>query len=104
MSPEYIELRGQGYYVKGTRVSLDSVVYGFLNGESAETIQENFRSLTLEQVYGAIAYYLGHRAQVDEYLKMHHAKFEEARRSQSHISDALRARLAQARLNLTRQP
>ena len=59
MSPEYVEVRGGGYYVKGTRVTLDSVVYGFLDGESAETIQENFRSLTLEQVYGAIAYYFG---------------------------------------------
>jgi uncharacterized protein (DUF433 family) len=104
MSSEYVELRGQGYYVKGSRVTLDSVVYGFLDGESAETIQENFRSLTLEQVYGAIAYYLGHRTGVDQYLKLQHAKFEEARRKQSHISDDLRARLAQARHDIARRP
>ena len=103
MSPEYVEVRGGGYYVKGTRVTLDSVVYGFLDGESAETIQENFRSLTLEQVYGAIAYYLGRRAEVDRYLTAQHAKFEEARRNQR-IPDDLRARIAQSRLNIARRP
>ena len=82
---------------------MDSVVYGFLDGESAETIQENFQSLTLEQVYGVVAHYLRHRAEVDAYLKVQRAKFEEARRNQS-IPDDLRARLAQARLNLARRP
>ena len=104
MSSEYVEMRGEGYYVKDTRVSLDSVVYGYLDGESAETIQEHFRSLTLEQVYGAIAYYLGHRAEIDTYLKVQHAKFEEARRNQAPISDDLRARLTQARQHMARRP
>ena len=103
MSPEYDEVPGRGYYVKGTRVTLDSLVYCFLDGESAETIQENFRSLTLELVYGAIAYYLGRRADVDEYLTAQHAKFEEARRNQR-IPGDLRARIAQSRLNLARRP
>ena len=101
MSSEYVELRGQGYYVKGTRISLDSVVYGFRNGESAETIQENFASLTLEEVYGAIAYYLGHKPEIDEYLKAGEAEFEAARRAQV-IPEDLRARLQRARENLRR--
>ena len=29
MQSEYIEERNGGYYVAGTRISLDSVVYGF---------------------------------------------------------------------------
>ncbi len=29
---EYVEQRNRGYYVKGTRISLDSVVYAFLRG------------------------------------------------------------------------
>jgi uncharacterized protein (DUF433 family) len=62
---EYVELRDGGYYVAGTRVSLDAVVYAFRGGESPETIQQNFPSLTLEQVYGAIAFYLGHQVQID---------------------------------------
>src|SRR6266571_936967 len=64
MTP-YIEQREGGYYVAGTRVSLDSLVYAFRSGESAETIQQQFPSLSLEQVYGAIAFYLGHQAEVD---------------------------------------
>jgi uncharacterized protein (DUF433 family) len=65
MSCEYVEQRSGGYYVTGTRVSLDSIVYAFRAGEGAETIQQNFPSLTLEQVYGAIAFYLHHQAEVD---------------------------------------
>ena len=61
----YIEQRDGGYYVAGTRVSLDSLVYGFRSGESPETIQQQFPSLSLEQVYGSIAFYLGHQAEVD---------------------------------------
>ena len=37
----------------------------FRSGESPETIQQQFPSLSLEQVYGAIAFYLGHQATVD---------------------------------------
>jgi uncharacterized protein (DUF433 family) len=52
-----------------TRVMLDSVVAAFQQGQSAETIQQQFPSLTLEQIYGAIAYYLGHQDEVDAYLQ-----------------------------------
>ena len=65
----YIEQRDGGYYVAGTRVSLDSLVYGFRSGESPETIQQQFPSLSLEQVYGAIAFYLGHQAEVDANIR-----------------------------------
>jgi uncharacterized protein (DUF433 family) len=62
---EYVEQRNGGYYVQGTRVSLDSVVSCFNDGESPEAIRQNFPSLTLEQVYGAIAYYLANEKAVD---------------------------------------
>ena len=51
---EYIEKRENGYWIQETRISLDSVVCSFLNGESPETITQNFPLLSLEQVYGAI--------------------------------------------------
>jgi hypothetical protein len=41
-SGEYIEQRDGGYYVAGTRISLDSVVYAFNRGESPERILEQF--------------------------------------------------------------
>lgn len=54
--------------VADSRVMLDSVVAAYHQGHSAETIQQQFPALTLESVYGAIAYYLGHRQDVDAYL------------------------------------
>jgi len=65
MDSPYIDVRSGGYYVAGTRVSLDSIVYAFRAGESPETIQRNFEALSLEQVYGAIAFYLHQRDEVD---------------------------------------
>ena len=50
----YIEQREGIYRVGDTRVSLDSIVYAFLEGHTAESIQQSFPLLTLEQVYGAI--------------------------------------------------
>ena len=58
MTQHYVEQHDGGYWVAGTRVSLDSVVYAFLEGLSPESIVDSFETLTLEQVYGALAYYL----------------------------------------------
>ncbi len=71
----YIEQRNGGYYIAGTRISLDSVVYAYRNGESPESIVESFPLLTLEQVYGAIAFYLGSRSDIDHYLANEEAEF-----------------------------
>ena len=76
MSSQYIEMREHGYYVAGARVSLDSIVHCFNEGFSAEAIQQEFPTLKLSQVYGAIAYYLDHRAEVDEYLAETEREFE----------------------------
>jgi len=40
MRSEYIEERDGGYYIAGTRISLDSVVYCFNEGKSPEAINE----------------------------------------------------------------
>jgi len=79
MSPTYIEQHDGGYWIAGTRVSLDSVVYRWLEGLSPETIAECFPALSLEQVYGAITYYLSNRAEVDEYLRAADAEYESFR-------------------------
>lgn len=81
LSKQYIEQRDKGYWIEGTRISLDSVVYGFLNGESPESIAQNFPLLSLEQVYGAIAFYLANRELVDAYLKEGEAEFEKLQQS-----------------------
>jgi uncharacterized protein (DUF433 family) len=75
MSKDYVTEVNGAYRVTGTRVSLDSVVYAFVNGASPESIVDSFPALTLEQVYGAIAYYLAHQAEVDAYLRQGEAEF-----------------------------
>src|SRR5262245_48163978 len=79
MNQSYVEQRNGGYYIQTTRVSLDSVVYRWLEGLSPETIAECFPALTLEQVYGAITYYLSNRAEVDAYLKTADEEYENFR-------------------------
>jgi uncharacterized protein (DUF433 family) len=81
MSDAYIEQRDGVYLVAATRVSLDSIVYAFLSGQSAEAIAQAFPVLNLEQVYGAIAYYLAHRDDIDRYLEGRRQDFDAARQA-----------------------
>src|SRR6266567_2451271 len=70
METQYVEQRDGGYWIAGTRVSLDSIVIAFLEGLSPETIvAECFPVLALEQVYGALTYYLAHQTEIDAYLR-----------------------------------
>jgi uncharacterized protein (DUF433 family) len=69
MVADYIDLRDGGFYIKGTRVPLDSIVHEFRNGASPESIRQTFPILALEQVYGAITFYLGHQEQVDTSIR-----------------------------------
>lgn len=77
MQSEYIEERNGGYYIAGTRISLDSVVFAFNRGDSPETILENFPLLEkAARIYGAIAFYLDHQAEIDAYLEAGRSQFE----------------------------
>ncbi|MGB7552871.1 MAG: DUF433 domain-containing protein [Candidatus Korobacteraceae bacterium] len=100
MAKEYIEERDGNYYVAGTRVSLDSIVYAFHRGESAEAICQNFEVLRLEEVYGAIAYYLAHHSDIDAYLIRQNEKWVEGRRHAEPLPVDLRERLMRARNEL----
>ncbi len=74
---QYVEQRDQGYWLTSSRVSLESVIFAFLDGLSPEIIvAECFPVLTLEQVYGAIAYYLSNRPEMDAYLRDVGAQFK----------------------------
>src|SRR5260370_20991053 len=97
MPKEYIEQRDGNYYVAGTRISLDSIVQAFRRGESPETICQNFELLRLEEVYGAIAYYLANQADIDSYLSSRNEKWAEGRRSAEPLPASLRERLMRAR-------
>jgi uncharacterized protein (DUF433 family) len=54
--------------IKGSRVSLDSIIHHFKLGATAEQIVQSFPSLSLGDIYSSIAYYLTHRQEIEEYL------------------------------------
>jgi uncharacterized protein (DUF433 family) len=55
--------------LKGTRVGIETILYDFIHrSRTPEEIADTYRTLTLEQVYATITYYLHYRAEVDAYL------------------------------------
>jgi len=55
--------------IKDTRVGIESVLYEFIHREqSPEAIKKRFPSLTLEQVYATILYYLHNKSLIDAYM------------------------------------
>ncbi len=69
MKKTYVEQRAGGYWIRGTRISLDSIVCAFNRGAAPESIKRSFRLLTLEEIYGAITFYLAHQKEIDTYLQ-----------------------------------
>ena len=100
MGKEYVEQRDSNYYIAGTRVSLDSIIHAFRQGDSPETIRRNFELLRLDEIYGAIAYYLANQPEIDEYMIRQNDKWIEGRRGAEPISADLRERLTGARRDL----
>ncbi|HYW44895.1 MAG TPA: DUF433 domain-containing protein [Bryobacteraceae bacterium] len=105
MVSEHVAQREGVYYVPGTRISLDSIVYAFREGCSPENIREDFEGLTLAHVYGAIAFYLDHQADIDAYLLQRKDQWDELERQGTPASPDLQARLERARrtVSLPRQ-
>jgi hypothetical protein len=52
------------------------VVYVFSRGESPEGIAESFPAISLEQIFGSLAYYAANREDVDRYLAASRAEVE----------------------------
>jgi len=105
MIKQYVEWRDRGYWIAGSRVSLDSIVYAFLNGQTAESIAQSFPTLLHEQVYGAIAFYLSNRTEIDAHLAQAKADFEVLRQAARDADPMFYQKLADARRSGdTRQP
>jgi len=60
-------------------VAVDGIVAGFHEGDSPETIRQDYPALTLEEVYGAITDYLARAADVDRYLRLQDDLWERLR-------------------------
>ena len=56
--------------IKGTRIGIETILYDYIHrGQSPEAIAASYPSLTLEQVYATITYYLHNRATIHAYLE-----------------------------------
>jgi uncharacterized protein (DUF433 family) len=64
--------------IKGTRVGIETVLDDYLAGASPEEIAARYRTLTLEQVYATITYYLHRQEEIDKYLERWRAYTEAA--------------------------
>ncbi len=101
MHSDYIEQRDGGYYVAGTRISLDSVVYAFNRGDSPERILEQFPLLEKPaRVYGAIAFYLDHKTDIDKYLEETDSEFEAGGIPMAQANPALWEKIRRARTKM----
>jgi uncharacterized protein (DUF433 family) len=86
--------------VAGSRVTLDTIVAVFDQGETPESIVDQYPGLLLDDVYALVAYYLRNREEVAAYLHERTQKAEavrrevEARHSQIGLRERLLARRA----------
>jgi uncharacterized protein (DUF433 family) len=100
MQREYVEVRNGGYYVTGSRVSLASIVHQYRDGAAPETIRQDFPTISLEQVHGAIAFYLGHEEQVEAYLHELEKKWDQLESAAKPADPGLQHRIDEARKRL----
>jgi len=97
MPKEYVRMVESAYRVGDTRVSLDSLVYLFREGMSAESMVESYPALTLEQVHGALAFYLANQKEVDAYLAEGQRTAESQNQQSRQTNAELIAKLQRAR-------
>jgi uncharacterized protein (DUF433 family) len=64
-----------------SRVLLELLIHAYQQGETPAGIVEMYDTLEIGDVFAVIAYYLSHRAQVDEYLRECDQRAEELRRT-----------------------
>lgn len=103
MAREFVERRDGSLYLTGSRVPLAQVVREFQRGELPEAIRSHYPTLTLEQVYGAITYYLGASDEVERDIAARD-RSEELFVATYPAPAGLREKLERARHETTRRP
>lgn len=98
---KYVEqMPGGGYRIAGSRVGLECIVVAYLDGQSAETIRDNFPSLSLEAIHGAIAMYLRNREEFNDYMAQLSVRYEELKQESDKRNATLLTRLRAARRDI----
>lgn len=87
--------------LKGTRIGIERILQDYELGATPEEIVIRYPSLSLQQVYAAITYYLANREVVDAYLERvrqeQEKAWEEQQRHPSEFVRSLRERLNRQR-------
>src|SRR5262249_3687752 len=95
---DYVEERDGGYYIAGTRISLDSIIHAFQDGESPEGILRSFPMAgPIVKIYGAITFYLENKEKVEDYLRVQEERWDALRRERQKSDDPLTNRLRVAK-------
>lgn len=95
---DYVEQRDGGYYLTDSRIGLDSIVLPFKQGASAESIFQAFPMAdSLEQIYGAITFYLANKDAVEAYLSDQERLLKELRLKQPPLPGSFAERLQKER-------
>ncbi|MEH2384585.1 MAG: DUF433 domain-containing protein [Nostoc sp.] len=86
--------------LKGTRVGIETILYDFIHrAQTPEEISQSYPSVTLEQVYATILYYLHNKEAVSAYiadwLEWSHRMQEEQRRNPPPVVIKLRKMIAE---------
>ena len=81
--------------IKGTRIGIETVLNEYIhNGKTAEAIADRYYTVTLEQVYATILYYLQNREEVSTYLEDYLEFCRKAREEQAKNPSPAVVRLA----------
>lgn len=67
--------------VRGTRVTLETILAAFGEGATAEEIAQQYPSISLADAYQVIGHYLRHSAELDPYLARRRQDIHDTRRS-----------------------
>lgn len=88
---EYFDfLNANDIRIKGTRVGIETILDDYLNAMSPEEIAVRYPTLTLEQVYATITFYLHNQREIDQYLERWRRYAEDAwQQQQQHPSPAI---------------
>lgn len=97
MAKEYVERREGSFYLVGSRVPLARVVYEFQNGAAPEAIRLAYPTLSLEQVYGAITFFLANKEEVERDMAERRRLEDEVIKAQPPLPPELQHKLERAR-------
>ena len=107
ISTSYVQARDGNLYVGSSRVTLDSVIIPWQTGQTPEAIHADFPTVPLAEIYGAIAYYLEHRDEVDAWLREGEELYERQRAARQAATPEfyarMRERMAQAHASIERE-